>query len=84
LLAKQYELARLDEAKQGATIQVVDTAVPPDGRSFPKRTISVVLAALAGLFLSCTWAVFSNHLGTSRNDPEARQRLQDLKRAWRS
>jgi uncharacterized protein involved in exopolysaccharide biosynthesis len=84
LLAKQYELARLDEAKQGATIQVVDPAIPPDGRSFPKRTISVLLAAIAGLFLSCTWVVFSSHLGTSRNDPEARQRLQDLKRAWRS
>jgi uncharacterized protein involved in exopolysaccharide biosynthesis len=84
LLAKQYELARLDEAKQGATIQVVDPAIPPDGRSFPKRTISVLLAAIAGLFLSCTWAVFSSHLGTSRNDPEAQQRLHDLRRAWRS
>jgi uncharacterized protein involved in exopolysaccharide biosynthesis len=84
LLAKQYELAKLDEAKQGATIQVVDTAVPPDGRSFPKRTISVILAALAGLFLSCTWVVFSSHLGRAKDDPEAQQRLQDLRRAWRS
>ena len=84
LLAKQYELAKLDEAKQGATIQVVDRAVPPDSRSFPKRTISVILAAIAALFLSCTWVVFSNYMGRNADDPEAQRRLQDLRRAWRS
>lgn len=84
LLAKQYELAKLDEAKQGATIQVVDRAVAPDSRSFPKRTISVILAALAACFLSCVWVVFSNHAGGNAHDPESQQRLQELKRAWRS
>lgn len=84
LIAKQYEIAKLDEAKQGATIQVVDRAVPPDARSFPKRTISVILAAFAGLFLSCTWVLFSNHLGGYRDDPDAARRLQDLRRAWRA
>lgn len=84
LIAKQYEIAKLDEAKQGATIQIVDTAVPPDTRSFPKRTITVILAAVAGIFLSCIWVVFSNHMGGNGDDPEARRRLQDLRRAWRS
>jgi uncharacterized protein involved in exopolysaccharide biosynthesis len=84
LIAKQYEIAKLDEAKQGATIQVVDTAVPPDSRSFPKRTITVLLAAFAALFVSCTWVVFSSHLAGNADDPEARQRLLHLRRAWRS
>jgi|HubBroStandDraft_5_1064220.scaffolds.fasta_scaffold01514_3 tyrosine-protein kinase Etk/Wzc len=84
LIAKQYEIAKLDEAKQGATIQVVDLAVPPDSRSYPKRTLTVLLAAFAALLLSCTWVVFSNHLGAKTDDPEAQQRLQDLRRAWRS
>jgi uncharacterized protein involved in exopolysaccharide biosynthesis len=39
ILARQFEVAKLDEAKQGALIQVVDPAVPPDRRSFPKRTL---------------------------------------------
>lgn len=84
LIAKQYEIAKLDEAKQGATIQIVDRAVAPDSRSFPKRTISVLLAAVAALFLSCIWVVFSNHLFATHDDPAAGQRLQDLRRAWRS
>ena len=84
LLAKQFEIAKLDEAKQGATIQVVDAAVPPDSRSFPKRTISVILAACAGLLLSCIWVVFSSRVAGNADDLEARRRLQDLRRAWRS
>lgn len=84
LIAKQYEIAKLDEAKQGATIQVVDPAVPPDSRSYPKRTLTVLLAAFAALLLSWAWVVFSNHLGAKTDDPEAQQRLQDLRRAWRS
>src|ERR1700722_16126163 len=33
ILARQFEIAKLDEAKQGAVVQVVDAAVPPDKRS---------------------------------------------------
>ena len=29
ILARQFELAKLDEAKEGALIQVVDPAIPP-------------------------------------------------------
>lgn len=34
-LATQYQLAKLDEAKQGVVFQVIDIAVPPDRRSSP-------------------------------------------------
>ena len=49
ILARQFELAKLDEAKEGAIIQVVDPAVPPDKRSFPKRTLIVIVATFVGL-----------------------------------
>jgi tyrosine-protein kinase Etk/Wzc len=84
LIAKQYEIAKLDEAKQGSTIQVVDRAVPPDSHSSPKRTITVLLALIGAFFIACTWVVFSSHLRSNAGDPEARQRLQDLRRALRS
>ena len=51
ILARQFELAKLDEAKQGALIQVVDTAIPPDRRSFPKRGLIVMVATVVGLFV---------------------------------
>jgi len=51
LLAKQLEIARLDEAREGSTIQVVDPAFTPDKRSFPHRTLIMLVSAAAGLFL---------------------------------
>ncbi len=46
ILAKQYEAARLDEAKSTPVIQVVDQAAVPEKRSWPPRTLLVLAAAL--------------------------------------
>jgi len=51
IIARQFELAKLDEAKQGAVIQVVDPAIVPDKKSFPKRTFIVMGAAISGFIL---------------------------------
>jgi uncharacterized protein involved in exopolysaccharide biosynthesis len=46
LFARQYEVARVDESREGALIQVVDPATVPEKKSRPKR---LLLAASAGL-----------------------------------
>ncbi len=51
LLSRQYEQARVDEAKDPALIQVVDQAIPPDKRSWPPRTLLVLLSAVGTAFL---------------------------------
>jgi uncharacterized protein involved in exopolysaccharide biosynthesis len=52
LMARQYEIARLDEAREGALIQAVDPAVPPERKSKPKRALVAIVTALAsGLLL---------------------------------
>jgi uncharacterized protein involved in exopolysaccharide biosynthesis len=43
LLLKQYELARIDESREGALIQVIDAAQVPDKRSSPKRALTAVV-----------------------------------------
>jgi len=53
LFAKQYELARVDESREGALVQVVDTATSPEKKSKPKRAIvALVTALLAGVTLA--------------------------------
>lgn len=48
LFARQYELARLDESREGALIQVLDIATPPERKSKPKR--GLIAAAASVLF----------------------------------
>ena len=49
LLARQYELARVDEAKDSSLIQTLDRAIAPDKKSGPRRgLITLVVGALAG------------------------------------
>jgi uncharacterized protein involved in exopolysaccharide biosynthesis len=50
LFAKQYELARVDESREGALIQVVDLAAPPELKSKPKRALTAVITTMAALF----------------------------------
>lgn len=51
LFARQYELARVDEAREGALIQVLDAAQPPERKSRPKRAQIAVVATLAAAAL---------------------------------
>jgi tyrosine-protein kinase Etk/Wzc len=63
ILAKQYEAARLDEAKSGPMVQVIDRAVPPERKSWPPRGILILTAiALAGL-ASSFWVLLSESRG---------------------
>jgi uncharacterized protein involved in exopolysaccharide biosynthesis len=52
LMAKQYELARLDEAREGAVIQVVDAAHPPERKSSPRRAQTALLTSVSMLLLA--------------------------------
>ena len=79
---KQLELARVDEAKEGPLLQVVDTATPPDRRSSPKRALIVLISLLAGLFLSLLFVLIHNTISKSLNDPESEARFKRLLLAW--
>jgi len=83
LLARQYELAKLDEAREGALIQVVDPAVVPDRKSFPKRGLITIIAAFAGLIIGVFVALMQEGLSRLKEDPEQAQKLNALQAALR-
>ena len=80
-LAHQYEIAKIDEAKQGALIQVVDPATPPDRKSFPHRGLIVICATFLGFFFAAFLALVQESLARSTKDPAAVERFAVLKRA---
>jgi uncharacterized protein involved in exopolysaccharide biosynthesis len=52
LLAKQYELARLDEAKDPAIIQVLDPAAEPERKFKPKRAFMLIVCGALSLVVA--------------------------------
>ena len=58
LLAKQYEMAKLDEARDAAVIQIIDKAVQPERKVKPKKAIIVALSTLTAFLLSILLAFF--------------------------
>ena len=82
VLIKQYELARVDEAKEGPLVQQVDPATPPERRSKPKRTLIVLVSALGGLFLGVLAAFVRRSIKKAASDPESSQLMIQLREAW--
>ena len=79
ILARQYELAKLDEAKEGALIQVVDPAIPPDRKSFPKRTYIVLGAIALGFLIGLLVSLAQAALERARDNPETASKLHLLR-----
>jgi uncharacterized protein involved in exopolysaccharide biosynthesis len=75
-LIKQYEIARVDEAKDAAIIQVLDKAVPPEIRSSPKRSLIVGTAAFLAFFFAVAFALLMER---GRQDHRYAERVELLK-----
>jgi len=76
LLKKQYEIARIDEARDAAIIQVLDKAEIPEKRSWPKRSLIVASAAFVALLIAVLIAFLAER---AKEDPLAVARLHMLK-----
>jgi uncharacterized protein involved in exopolysaccharide biosynthesis len=79
LLAKQYEIAKIDEAKDSAVIQVMDRAIEPDRKSKPIRWLIVLLSTLVAGLLSMLAVFVLEAMAKAKSDPEQSQRLTRLK-----
>ena len=83
LLAKQLEIAKLDEAREGEIVQVVDAGVIPDKRSFPPRILIVVAGTILAFFGAVCWIVLRESWSRTSDLPENRQRLEAIKERWK-
>lgn len=79
-LIKMYELAKMDEARDAAVIQVVDKAVVPEKKAKPKRVLIIVLAAFVGFFLAVFAAFILEFKEKASTYPGNSERLELLRR----
>jgi len=82
-MAKQYEAAKIDEAKDAPLIQVVDRAMPPDRKSWPPRVLITLFGSLGGLIVACTIVLSENHVRASGNLQKVSRLRTTLSRNFR-
>jgi uncharacterized protein involved in exopolysaccharide biosynthesis len=81
LFTKQYEMARIDESREGAVIQVLDVAQPPERKSKPKKAQLVMMTTLATGFTLLMFIFVRQALRNARQSPEMAEKLNRLRRA---
>ena len=84
LFAKQFELAKVDESREGAVIQVLDVAQPPERKAKPKKALIAVIATLASGFGLLLFVFVRNAIRNASQNPETSDRIQALKKSWRN
>ena len=96
MLTQQYEIAKIQEAKETPTVNVLDAAMLPERKSFPPRAVITIVGGLlsllfAGVFViaAATWnksespekQVAAEIWGDIRSDSaKFRVKLQELRR----
>jgi len=79
LLTQQYELAKIEEAKEIPTVQVADAANWPEKKSWPPRTLLIALLTLAAVCASAAW-ILAAQLWEQMQHDDPRKRM--LANSW--
>ena len=79
-LTKQFEMAKISEAKDSSTLQVLDEAVVPLNKSKPKRALIVLLSTITAFFISIFIVFIQEYL--SKMSPEDAGMLKDIKNSF--
>jgi tyrosine-protein kinase Etk/Wzc len=84
LIERQYEAAKLDEAKAAPVIQLVDPARPPEKKSSPARTLWTLVGGALSFVVSCLVIVGAYLWECVRRDRMLVSRLEPFRRALRA
>ena len=82
LFAKQFELAKVDESREGAVIQVLDIAEPPEKKAKPNKAMIAIITTLASGFALILFAFIRFALKNAFQDEETKLKLSALRRSW--
>jgi len=79
MLAKQYEMAKIDDSKESSVIQVLDKAFVPEQKSKPKRSMTVLFAVFVTGFIAMLWAFIAEALKKAKKNGTTQVQIQALR-----
>ena len=81
LLTQELERAKIEEAKDTPSLQILDQAVPPEKKSRPKRTYLVAFTGFLTLLSSIFWVFLKEYISNfKRQNPQEFNKLQNVYR----
>jgi len=82
LFAKQFEMAKVDESREGATIQVLDKAEPPELMTKPQKALIAMVTSLTSGFSLLLFVFIRQALRNSSKSAESADKLNKIKVSW--
>jgi uncharacterized protein involved in exopolysaccharide biosynthesis len=73
ILTKEYELAKVEEAKEIPSIKVLDAPTVPESRSWPPRLFIIIFGTLVSIAVACLWVLAeAGYRSLDADDPRRR------------
>jgi tyrosine-protein kinase Etk/Wzc len=82
LFAKQFELAKVDESREGAVIQILDVAQPPERKATPKKGLIAIIATLASGFTLLLFVFVRKAINNASKDESTKLIIAALQNSW--
>ncbi|MEZ7890904.1 MAG: Wzz/FepE/Etk N-terminal domain-containing protein [Candidatus Wallbacteria bacterium] len=81
VITEQYELAKIDEAKESQNITILDKAIPPEIKSGPKRTMTILIASFAVFFILIFLSFIIEYFEKAMANSDDKKRWEAIKNA---
>jgi uncharacterized protein involved in exopolysaccharide biosynthesis len=78
LLARQFEAAKIDEARDALIVQQLDKAVRPEKHSWPKRGLLVLGVGILALVAAIAAALWMEEIQQAKDDPQFANQLEQF------
>jgi len=82
-MIKQYEVARIDEARDSQILFPVDVAKSPESKSSPKRVLLVLTVGFVAFFLTLLMIFIKRSLRHAQSNPESSHKWANVKKVWK-
>jgi len=83
-LTKQYEMARVEEAREVPTVKVLDAADVPEKKSFPPRLIIMLFGTLFVVAMGAVWILASKRWNELDSNDPGKKLGEEMLQSFRS
>jgi len=82
VITEQFELAKIDEAKESQNLTILDKAIPPEIKAGPNRKVLIVSYTGAIFFISLLLCFIIEYWDKTLKDPDDKKKILSIYRAF--